>query len=116
MKNRAGEVRILQARPTVRRKGMTRSIMVQEMNEPIDVLSVFREGKVQPLKFKWAGRTYPVSRIAYSWTTRKGAHPIHHFSLMAGTKDVYEILFDSYTMVWMLSRVHLEESISDEVA
>ena len=84
--------------------------MVQEVNEPIDVLSVFRDGRVRPVKFKWAGRTLAVSRIAYSWVTRMGAHAVHHFSLIAGSREVYEIFFDSHHMAWRLERIHLDES------
>jgi hypothetical protein len=83
--------------------------MVQEVNEAIDVLSVFRDGRVQPVRFKWAGRTHTVSRVAYAWVTREGAHPLHHFSLLAGGKDVYEVVFDTYRMSWWLARVHMEE-------
>jgi len=83
--------------------------MVQDVNEPIEVLSVFRKGRVEPLRFKWSGRTLSVSRIAYAWVTRKGAHPLHHFSLMAGTSDVYEMYFDTYAMTWQLARIHVGE-------
>ena len=83
--------------------------MVQQVNETIDVLSVFREGRVQPVKFKWAGQTHTVRRIAYAWVTRKGAHPQHHFSLLTGGSDVYELVFDTFKMSWLLVQVDVEE-------
>jgi len=82
--------------------------MVQDVNETIDVLSIFRDGRIQPVKFKWGGRTLKVSRIAYSWVTKDGAHPQYHFSLLAGSKDVYEVVFDTFKMMWLLARVHLQ--------
>ena len=81
--------------------------MVQDVNEAIDVISVFREGNVQPVKFKWAGRTLTVSRIAYAWVTRQGSHPQYHFSLLTGGREVYEIVFNSFRVTWTLVRVHV---------
>jgi len=55
---------------------------VEELNDPIDVVTVFRDGGMAPVKFRWAGRTYPVARVAYRWVTRQGAYPVHHFSVL----------------------------------
>jgi len=81
---------------------------IQELNEPIDVVTVFREGRMAPVKFRWAGRTYPVTRVAYRWVTREGAYPVHHFSVLADGDPIYEILLNTKTMQWSIVKVHLE--------
>jgi len=81
--------------------------MIEEINDPIDVMTVFREGKIRPVKFKWTGRTYAVSRVAYSWVTKEGSYPVHHFSVLTDGNSVYELLFNTYTLDWVLAKVHL---------
>ncbi len=81
--------------------------MVEEINESVDVMTVFREGRIRPVKFKWTGRTYAVTRIAYSWVTREGSYPVHHFSVLCNGKDVYELIFNTYTLSWTLAKVNL---------
>lgn len=81
--------------------------MVEEINEPVDVMTVFREGCIRPVKFKWTGRTFSVQRVAYRWVTREGSYPVHHFSVLCENKEVYELAFNTYTLSWTLARIHL---------
>jgi hypothetical protein len=81
---------------------------IQDLNEPIDVLTVFREGRMAPVKFRWAGRTHPIARVAYRWVTREGAYPIYHFSVVTDDDQLYEIILNTQTMQWSLTKVHME--------
>ncbi|HUS58822.1 MAG TPA: hypothetical protein VM141_09235 [Planctomycetota bacterium] len=81
---------------------------VEEVNEPIDVLTIFRDGGIRPVKFKWAGKTYTISRVTYEWVSKEGSYPIYHFAVMADGDDVYEILLNTFTMRWTLSKVHMK--------
>jgi len=66
--------------------------VVEEVNDPIDVVTVFRDGGMSPVKCRWVGRTYPIERVGYKWVTREGAYPIHHFSVVSRDGMVYEII------------------------
>jgi len=72
------------------------------MAERIDVISVFSNKTVRPVKFKYAGRTHRVSKILYTWMTRDGSFPVHHFSVLNENGDRFEISLNTYTMDWML--------------
>jgi len=80
----------------------------EELNETIDVVTVFREGRMAPVKFRWGGRTYPVTRVAYRWVTRQGAYPVHHFSVVAQGDQLYEIVLNTQNMQWSLLKVQME--------
>lgn len=80
----------------------------EELNETIDVVTVFREGRMAPVKFRWAGRTHPVARVAYRWVTRQGAYPIHHFSVVAADGQIYEIILNTQNMNWSIVKVQME--------
>ena len=82
--------------------------MTQDVNEPIDVLSIFRDGAMRPVKFKWSQRTLLIRRVSYRWVTREGAYPVHHFAVMVDGHDSYHITFDTYTMHWVLESVDTE--------
>ena len=77
--------------------------VVEEIQESIDVLTVFRHERLEPVKFKWGGRTYSVSRITFRWVTKDGRHPIYHFALeVENTDGVYELAFRPATLGWRL--------------
>ena len=81
---------------------------VEEVNEPIDVLTIFHDGALRPVKFKWTGKTYKISRVTYEWVTKEGNYPLYHFAVMADGDDVYEIHLNTRTMAWTLAKVHLK--------
>ena len=81
---------------------------IEELNEPIDVVTVFRDGRMAPVKFRWAGRTHLIARVAYRWVTREGAHPVYHFSAVTGDDQTVEIILNTQNMQWSIAKVHME--------
>jgi len=81
---------------------------VEEVNEPIDVLTIFRDGTMRPVKFKWAGKTYTISRVTFEWVSKEGSYPVYHFAVMADGDDVFEIFLNTFTMRWTLAKVHMK--------
>lgn len=81
---------------------------IEEVNEPIDVVTVFRHGAMAPVKFRWAGRTHQVERVAYRWVTREGAHPIYHFCVLTADGQTCELELNARSMGWAIARVHME--------
>jgi hypothetical protein len=80
--------------------------MVEKVQEPIEVLSRFVEGKVQPVRFRWRGRVFTVSSIASAWQRRDGEHREHFFSVGAGSREQYELSYRPDTSQWMLENVY----------
>lgn len=80
----------------------------EDLFEPIEVVTYFREGKIVPLKFRWNGRVYVVKHINGQWRERQGAAQQHHFSVQSDGADFYELLFDTEDLSWQLARVCLE--------
>jgi hypothetical protein len=80
----------------------------EDINDPIEVIVVFREGKMRPLKFKWRGRVYKIERINGGWMSDEGRNRFLHFSVMADGPDVYEITYNPERFGWKIDRVCLE--------
>ena len=76
-----------------------------EMPEPIDVITIFHNHAIRPAKFKYAGRTHVVEKILYTWITREGRYPVHHFSVLTRDGNRFQIDLDTYQMAWSLSPV-----------
>jgi hypothetical protein len=74
----------------------------EEMSEHIDVISMFKNKTVSPVKFRYAGRTHKVAKILYPWVTREGNHPVHHFSVLTADDNRFTLSLNTYTMSWVL--------------
>ncbi len=82
--------------------------VIEKVQEPIEVLTKFLEGQIQPLKFRWRGRVFVVSEVTGTWVKRVGEHQMHFFSVGVGTNDYYEISYEARTSRWKLENIYLE--------
>lgn len=80
----------------------------EEIFEPIEVISYFQHGVLKPLRFRWKGNVYKISRIHSHWAVPQGRGREHHFSVSAGGADSFEIVFNTEDLNWQLARVAME--------
>lgn len=72
--------------------------------ENIEVMALFRHGKVIPQYFQWRSREYKINKINYTWQGEKGQEPIHYFSVNVGD-DLYQISFNNKTYIWRMDKI-----------
>lgn len=82
--------------------------MIEKVQETVEVLSKFEEGKIEPMRFRWRGRVFTVAEITGSWIKRVGEHREHFFSVGVGTRDYYELRYRPRTSRWTLENIYLE--------
>ena len=82
--------------------------MIQEINESVTVLTRFSDGRIDPLRFKWKSRIVDIDRITGKWEEHEGQYKLHHFSVVTREEDYFELIYDTRTMGWTLSRTDLE--------
>ena len=82
--------------------------MIEKVQEPIEVLSKFMEGKIQPLRFRWRGKVFTVSEITGTWVKRSDNQRVHFFSVGVGTRDHYELCFQPRSCQWTLENIYGE--------
>jgi len=80
---------------------------IEEIGEPISVLTIFSGGRVDPLRFRWSGRTYRIEKVNGRWTDRGGDGYSLHYSVQAG-EETYHIHFSSSEVQWWLDQVILD--------
>lgn len=76
----------------------------QELNERIEVLAWFRNGKIHPRLFVWNSKKYRVKNINYAWQERCGRELISLFSVSTGF-DLYQISFNNTSYSWKIDKV-----------
>jgi hypothetical protein len=82
--------------------------LIEKIQEPVEVLGKFHEGKIQPLRFRWRGRVFTVTETTGTWVKRVGEHRVHYFSVGVGTQDYYELSYQARTSRWSLENIYLE--------
>lgn len=80
----------------------------EELFEPIEVITFFKNGQIIPLKFRWNGRVYKIKQVAGHWKENQGYAQQHHFSVQVEDSDCFELLFDGADFSWQLARVCLD--------
>ena len=82
--------------------------MIHDIDEPVTVLTRFSKGQIDPLRFKWKNRVFDVDRVTGKWEEHDGQFKLHYFSVVTREEDFYELIYDTRTMGWTLSRTDLE--------
>ena len=78
--------------------------MFESLSDPVDVLTAFVDGRMQPLRFRWKGRVVRVRRVSGQWVRREGSALLRYFSVEAGAAETYELCYDPRGPSWVLSR------------
>ena len=77
---------------------------IEEISEPIGVIASFSGGSAEPVRFRWAGRTYRIDAVNGRWTDRGGQTYALHYSVQVG-EETYYIHFDRGEVQWWLDKI-----------
>jgi hypothetical protein len=79
-------------------------MMYEKVNEPIEVLAVFRNNRTEPMTFKWGKRYYQVSKVNLVHTEHDGREKIYYFSV-SNHDTAYRLSFRTESLRWMLEEM-----------
>jgi len=71
--------------------------------EPIDIVVVFKGGKVLPSSFLWNGRKYVINQVTYHWEEQRG-NDLLHFYTVTDRANLYQIYLNTRHLYWRLTR------------
>ena len=83
---------------------MARPAGFESLSDPVDVLTVFADGKLKPLRFRWQGRVVRVRKVSGEWTRREGQALLRYYAVEGSPAGNYELCFDPRGPAWILSR------------
>lgn len=81
--------------------------MNESINENIDVIALFEQGRIKPLYFKWRNRKYKIKKVNLVHSSKKGSAVLYHFSVSDESNN-YTLCFDSKDLSWELSEIYTE--------
>lgn len=76
----------------------------EELNEKIEVLARFNNGKIKPEIFIWNNKEYKIKKITYSWQERCGLEIINYFSVDTDP-NLYQISFNNTSLGWRIDKI-----------
>ncbi|MBU1636296.1 hypothetical protein KKC97_01350 [bacterium] len=89
-------------------------MFIEEIVEPIEVIALFRQGKLSPLKFRWREQVYRVTRINGAWNRNEGQNRLFHYAVMSDNTDIYELSYNECSQSWRIEKVSLNEGMRAE--
>ena len=83
--------------------------MATQIDEMIKVVAIFGDGKkLKPIYFLWGNRKYKISQITYNWISQDGKAKVYHFSVIDTNDNLFEICYNTESMVWKLANIETE--------
>lgn len=81
--------------------------MREIINQKIDVISVSKKGRgvIAPLRLRWNGREFNITKIGLHHTVREGRQLFHIYSCTDGT-TFFRLKCDTEIMQWTLEEVN----------
>ncbi len=77
----------------------------QDVEEPIDVIAVFENSRMRPIRFKWKDRVYRVKQVTGTWISEVGRYRHRHFAVVDEATNFFELSFDERDTNWTLTRI-----------
>lgn len=79
--------------------------MVQQINEPVEVLVAYKRGaKAFPKIMEWQHRIYRFRELGFVHPTAQGRRMLHIFTLTDGNMT-YRLEFDAESLNWKLAEI-----------
>jgi hypothetical protein len=82
--------------------------MYQDMDEPIEVVALFEQHRMRPVRFRWNGRVYKVSEVTGDWKTDIGAYKVHHYAVVDNSSNFFQLSYDERQNSWIISKIWVE--------
>lgn len=76
-----------------------------EVNEPIQVAMLFKNGEVQPVAFLWNGYRYEITAVTIIHKTRIGDVLRWHFGVQTKGGGVARLAFDTLSLNWTIENI-----------
>ncbi len=81
--------------------------MYEQINEPVQVATLFKDGELKPLKFLWKGREYLVRKINLTYSNFEGRAKIYYFAV-SDNNNYFKLQFNSDNLNWTLLESYIE--------
>ena len=81
--------------------------MLIEVNEPVEVVAIFRKNKVLLAMIKWNNRIYKIKKVNMAHQIFEGNTRMHYFSV-SDQINFFKLAFNTKSLKWTLEQVYHE--------
>jgi hypothetical protein len=81
--------------------------MLEIINESIEVVAIFKQGKVEPVKFLWQDKEYRIKKINLMYSRFEGRTKYYFFAV-SDDANYFKLQFDTGGLNWTLLESHAE--------
>jgi len=81
--------------------------MFEQINEPVEVGVLFKQGKTLPLKFFWHGREYLIKTVNLSYSSWEGRTKFYYFAV-SDSVNYFKLKFDTQNLNWTLLESYVD--------
>lgn len=78
--------------------------MLETINDPVQVAAVFKAGNIEPRKFLWHNREYPITSINLVYSRYEGRAKVYYFAV-SDSANFFKLRFNSDDLTWVLVEV-----------
>ncbi|HEV8600978.1 MAG TPA: hypothetical protein VGQ87_00025 [Patescibacteria group bacterium] len=81
--------------------------MFEQINEPVEVGVLFKQGKTLPVKFFWQGREYLIKTVNLSYSAWEGRTKFYYFAV-SDSVNYFKLKFDTQNLNWTLLESYVD--------
>jgi ribosomal protein L36 len=81
--------------------------MLSNVDEVVEVLTIFKKNVVWPKALKWNGRVYNINKVNMRHQALEGQTLVHYFSVSDST-NFFKLAFNTKNLQWKLEQVYSE--------
>jgi hypothetical protein len=82
--------------------------MIESIEEPIEVLARFEQGRIVPFRFRWNQSVFRITKVTSAWEDREGQYRRLHFSVLTEHDDYFELRYHTGDFAWILSKTSID--------
>ena len=75
--------------------------MLETINEPIEVVTIFKQNKLIPFKFFWQGKEFLIKKINLTHSEFQGRVKFYFFAVSDNT-NYFKLQFNTDNLSWTL--------------
>lgn len=81
--------------------------MLEQINEPVDVITIFKQGNMEPYKFLWKGREFIVRKTNLAYSCFEGRVKVYYFAV-SDSCNYFKLQFNTDNLHWTLIESYVE--------
>ncbi|MBX4187859.1 MAG: hypothetical protein KW793_01850 [Candidatus Doudnabacteria bacterium] len=81
--------------------------MYEQINDPVQVATLFKDGEVKPLKFLWKGKEFLVRSVNLAYSRFEGRAKVYYFAV-SDRNNYFKLQFNSDNLIWTLLESYVD--------